>query len=170
MATLQFNATNIDPTTSFDPLPAGDYHVIITESEVKPTKAGDGQYLQLKLEVQSGEFAGRTLFDRLNLWNNNRQAQEIAQRTLSQICHAVGVLQVNDSQELHHKPLVASVKVKPASGNYDASNEIKGYKVAAMQPAAQPFQAPRAQAPAPAVNAAPAGFGAGAAPWMNKAA
>lgn len=174
MATLQFNATNIAPTVAFTPLPAGDYNVIITESEVKPTKDGQGQYLQLRLEVQGGEFGGRVLFDRLNLWNNNQQAQEIAQRTLSAICHAVGILQVEDSQMLHNIPLIATVKVKPATSNYDASNEIKGYKQAGMQPAAQPFQAPRAQtAAAPAANAAPAapaGFGAGAAPWMNKAA
>ena len=90
MATIQFDATHIDPTPRFDPIPAGDYTVIISESETRLTKDGSGQYLQLKLEVQGGEFAGRTLFDRLNLWNNARQAQEIAQRTLSQICHAVG--------------------------------------------------------------------------------
>jgi Protein of unknown function (DUF669) len=167
MATLNIDTTNIDTAPRFDPLPAGDYPVIISESETRLTKDGSGQYLQIKLEVQSGEFAGRTLFDRLNLWNNNRQAQEIAQRSLSQICHAVGVMQVNDSQELHHKPLIATVKVRPARDNYEASNEIKGYKASAAIPVAQqPFAAPRAPA-APA----PTGFAAGgAAPWMHKAA
>ena len=81
MANLQFDATHIDPTPRFDPLPAGDYAAIITESETRTTKDGSGQYLQIKIEVQGGEFAGRVLFDRLNLWNNNRQAQEIAQRS-----------------------------------------------------------------------------------------
>lgn len=173
MATIQFNATNIDPNPRFDPLPAGDYNVIITESEIKPTRDGAGQYLQLKLEVQGGEFAGRILFDRLNLWNNNRQAQEIAQRTLSQICHAVGQLQVNDSQELHYKPLVATVKIRQAQGNYDASNEIKGYKASAGAPVMQrsPFQPPAtAAAPQqqPVPQAPAAGFAPGAAaPWMT---
>lgn len=166
MATIQFDATHIDPTPRFDPIPAGDYTVIISESETRLTKDGSGQYLQLKLEVQGGEFAGRTLFDRLNLWNNASQAQEIAQRTLSQICHAVGVLHVNDSQQLHNKPLIATVKVRQAQGNYEASNEIKGYKAGGGLPVMpQPFAAPRAPAPAAA------GFAAGAsAPWMNKAA
>lgn len=168
MAQIQFDATHIDPTPRFDPMPAGDYTAIITESETKLTRDGSGQYLQLKLEVQGGEFAGRTLFDRLNLWNNNRQAQEIAQRTLSQICHAVGILQVTDSQELHNKPLIAIVKVRPARDAYEASNEIKGYKAAAAIPVAQqPFAAPRAPA---AQQPAAGGFGYGAAPWINKAA
>lgn len=169
MAQIQFDATHIDPSPRFDPLPAGDYNAIITESETKLTKDGSGQYLQIKLEVQSGEFAGRILFDRLNLWNNNRQAQEIAQRSLSQICHAVGVLQVNDSQELHNKPLIATVKIRPARDNYEASNEIKGYKAGAAIPVAQqPFAAPRAPA---APQPAAVGFGSGAAaPWMHRAA
>lgn len=167
MANLQFNATNVAPSQAFTPLPAGDYQAIITESETKATKDGQGQYLQLKLQIQGGEFAGRVLFDRLNLWNNNQQAQEIAQRALSAICHAVGILQVGDSQELHNRPLIATVKVKPASGNYEANNEIKGYKAAQLE-AAPAFMPPQAQA-APAANA-PAGFGAAGMPWMNKEA
>ena len=167
MANLSFNAANVSPSVVYAPLPAGDYQAIITESETKATKDGQGQYLQLKLQIQGGEFAGRVLFDRLNLWNNNQQAQEIAQRALSAICHAVGILQVGDSQELHNRPLIATVKVKPASGNYEASNEIKGYKAAQLA-AAPAFMPPQAQA-APAAKA-PAGFGAAGMPWMNKAA
>lgn len=157
-----FDASNIDPTPRFDPLPAGDYNVIITASEMKVTKDGTGEYLELTLEVQDGEFAGRKLFDRLNLNNPNRKAVEIAQRQLAQICHAVGVLQVTDSEQLHFRPLVAIVKVRPADGQYDAANEIKGYKAAAgapvMQKPAQPQQAPRAP------------FGAAAAPWAKATA
>lgn len=167
MANLSFNAANVSPSVAYAPLPAGDYQAIITESETKATKDGQGQYLQLKLQIQGGEFAGRVLFDRLNLWNNNQQAQEIAQRALSAICHAVGILQVGDSQELHNRPLIATVKVKPASGNYEANNEIKGYKAAQLA-TAPAFMPPQAQA-APAAKA-PAGFGAAGMPWMNKAA
>ena len=167
MANLSFNAANVSPSVVYAPLPAGDYQAIITESETKATKDGQGQYLQLKLQIQGGEFSGRVLFDRLNLWNNNQQAQEIAQRALSAICHAVGILQVGDSQELHNRPLIATVKVKPASGNYEANNEIKGYKAAQLA-TAPAFMPPQAQA-APAANA-PAGFGSAGMPWMNKAA
>ena len=68
--------------------------------------------------------------------------------------------------ELHNKPLIATVKVRQAQGNYEASNEIKGYKAGGGLPVMpQPFAAPRAPAPAAA------GFAAGAsAPWMNEAA
>ena len=152
MALINIDTTHIDPTPRFDPIPAGDYPVIITASEMKQTKDGTGQYLELTLEVQAGEFQGRKLFDRLNLNNSSRQAVEIAQRQLSQIAHAVGVLQVADSEQLHFKPLVAMVRVRAAREGYDASNEIKGYKVVAGAPvamthAAAPIAAPRAAAP-----------------------
>jgi len=158
-----FDATHVDPTPRFDPIPAGDYRVIITASEMKFTKDGSGQYLELTLEVQGGEFSGRKLFDRLNLNNSNRQAVEIAQRQLSQICHAVGVLQVADSEQLHYKPLVAMVTVRPPREQYAASNEVKGYKAASGAPVNQQFQAART---APAANPAPA---RAAAPWARAA-
>jgi len=164
MAQLNMDVSGIDPTPRFDPIPAGDYPVIITASEMKFTKDGSGQYLELTLEIQGGEFAGRKLFDRLNLHNSNRQAVEIAQRQLSQICHAVGVLQVADSEQLHLKPLVAMVKLRPASGQYDASNEIKGYKAASGAPVQTQFQRPTAP---PTATRPPT---RAAAPWEKKAA
>lgn len=147
MATINFDSTNIDPAPRFDPIPAGDYPAIVTASQMKQTKTGTGSYLELELQIQDGEFSGRKLFDRLNLDNENRQTVEIAQRQLSQICHAVGVLQVADSEQLHFKPLTAIVALKPAKGEYSASNEVKGYKAAQGAPVSAQFQAPRAGVP-----------------------
>jgi len=129
-----FNAEEIQPD-SFDALPAGWYEVMIVESENKETKAGTGSYLQLTLEVVSGEHRGRKLWDRLNLDNPNSTAVEIAQKTLSAICRAVGVLRPQDSAELHDKLMLAKVISKKYEG--EDRNEIKGYKEAgAKAPAA----------------------------------
>lgn len=151
MATLKFDSTNVDITSHFDVIPAGEYQVIITQSEQKPTKDGSGQYLELRMEIQSGEYQGRLLFDRLNLTNPNPKAVEIAQRVLAQICHATGIIKLQNSEQLHNIPIIAMVKVRPAQGNYDASNEVKGYKAIAGGGAQQPVQAaPRAPAKAAA--------------------
>ena len=112
MASLNFDASNIDTTSHFDALPAGDYEAMVTSSEMKTTKDGTGQYLELRLEIQSGHAQGRSLFDRLNLQNRNPKAVEIAQKQLAQLCHATGVLQVTDSQHLHNRPVV--MKVTPS--------------------------------------------------------
>lgn len=127
-----FDARQVEPNAAFEPIPTGWYPVKIIKSEMKPTNAKDGSYLELEVEVLSGEFAGRKGWDRLNLVNGNPTAVEIAYRTLSAICHATGVININDSSQLHGIPLQARfVLVAPRTvdnKNYDASNDIRGYK------------------------------------------
>jgi hypothetical protein len=123
-----FDANQVDPNVAYEPLPAGWYKAVITTSEEKPTKAQTGSYLQLSLEVIEGPMQGRKLTDRLNLNNPNATATEIAYRTLSAICHAVGIMTPRTSSDLHDKPLMVKVKVKPADGQYSASNEVAGYE------------------------------------------
>lgn len=146
MALLNFNANDIALGDNFEAIPAGDYDAIVTDSEMRQTKDGLGQYLSLTLEIQSGQFQGRKLFDRLNLQNRNPKAVEIAQRQLAQLCHATGIMQVQDSQQLHNRPLVVKVSVKHEPG-YDPRNEVKGYKARGAAAQAPAFQAPRAAAP-----------------------
>ena len=46
MANLNgFNAAQVEPSQDFEPIPAGKYLAVITETEMKPTKNGSGQYL-----------------------------------------------------------------------------------------------------------------------------
>lgn len=150
-----FDASGVDPTPVFEVLPPGDYLAMIVDSEMKDTKGGDGQYLNLTLQVLDGPFAGRMLFDRLNLINTNAKAVAIAQRQLSQICHAIGVMRVSDSAELHNKPLVATLKIRK-SPEYGDSNNVAGYKPASgVAPQSHAHQAPVAHAPTHAPAAVP---------------
>ena len=135
MANLNgFNANTVEPSTDFEPIPAGKYLAVITASEMKPTKAGNGSYLELTFQVAEGDYKGRLLWARLNLDNPNAMAVKIARGELSSICRAVGVLEPRDSCELHNLPLVVTVKQK-ADTEGEVRNEIKGY---AQKEAAQP--------------------------------
>jgi hypothetical protein len=100
-----FDANNVEPNAPRDPIPAGWYKMVITESLEKPTRAQTGSFLQMTVEIIEGDHAGRKAFERLNLNNPNQQAVEIAQRTLSSICRAVGVMTPRTSQDLHDKPI-----------------------------------------------------------------
>ena len=51
MATLNFNANEVEPSTGFDPIPAGKYQAVITDSEMKPTKTGNGHARRLLVEA-----------------------------------------------------------------------------------------------------------------------
>jgi hypothetical protein len=165
----EFDASGVEPSAPREIIPAGKYLAQIIASEMAPTKTG-GQMLTLELEVMDGPYQRRHFWDRLNLVNSNPQAVEIAQRQLSAICHAVGVLKVSDSEQLHFKPMTVSVKVRPAQGEYQARNEVGGYEAAAGA-AAKPsaYKAP-AGATAPAASAQTAKPATAAAPWRRGAA
>lgn len=128
MANLHgFNANDVDPATDFEPIPTGKYLAVITESEMKSTKSGNGAYLELVFQVIEGEYKGRNLWTRLNLDNPNAITVKIAQGELSAICRAVGVMQPKDSCELHNLPLLVTVKCRKREDNGEMTNEIKGY-------------------------------------------
>jgi hypothetical protein len=170
-----FDATNIEPAKPFEVLPPGKYPAQIVNSETRVTKDGGGQYLWLELDVLEGPLAGRKLFDRLNLVNASAQTVEIAQRTLSAICHATGRLQVQDSAELHLIPMIADVTVKPPKNGYGESNKVhylpleRGAGVAPAKPGAPAAATTPPQPPArPAAPSTPAA-GFASAPWKRPA-
>lgn len=139
MANLNgFDAGTVDPNFAFEPVPAGKYTTVITASEMKPTKKGTGQYLELTFQIIEGEHKGRNLWARLNLDNPDATAVKIARAELSAICRAVGVLAPQDSVELHNLPLTLKVGVKNRDDTGEPTNVIRGYEkkgAAAARPA-----------------------------------
>lgn len=134
-----FDAHEVEPNIGFDPIPAGKYLAVINSSEMKPTKAGTGEYLELELEVIEGPHKGRKLWDRLTLRHPNDLTVQIAKGTLSSICRAVGVMKPNDSVELHNLPMTITVGCKKREDNGELTNVIKGYakrETSAPRPAA----------------------------------
>lgn len=171
-AALNFDASQVAPSVAPEAKPAGWYICMATASEMKPTKDGTGQFLEFVFTILAPqEYAGQKFFDRLNLVNSNPQAVEIAYKTLSAICHATGVIRVQDSGALHNRPLQLKVSLRPAGPGADgvvrdATNEVKGYKAidGAIPPATPqyapppvtlaPQYAPPQYAPPPAAPAA----------------
>jgi hypothetical protein len=179
MASLQgFDASTVPEQQEFSALPEGQYVVIATASEMKPTKNGQGQYLQMTFEVLDGPQKGRKVWARMNLVNSIQTAVDIAQRELGAICRAVGVIKPNDSAELHNRPLMITVAVevddRKREGNvikkYEAVNAGGAAPVAGAAPAgAAPWGAAQqpAAAAAPAAGAPWSAPAAGAAPWAK---
>jgi hypothetical protein len=162
-----FDATGVAPAAPLELLPPGRYAAQIVNSEMRVTRAGTGQYLWLEMDVIEGPHQGRKIWDQLNLVNPSPQTVEIAQRTLSAICHAVGQLQVSDSEQLHFRPLQVTLaveidsrdKLRPAE-EQRKQNKVKGYAplagAAPARPVASPSAAPARPAAAPARPAAAA--------------
>lgn len=155
MAEYIFNANEVQPSSGFEPIPAGKYVAVINDDIMKDTRSGTGRYLQLEFEIIEGEYRGRKLWSRLNLENPNAQAVQIARSELSAICRAVNVMQLRDTVELHNMPLVISVRCKKNRETDEMQNEIAGY---------EPKQSYSASAPAPV----PAAQGNATPPWARK--
>lgn len=132
MAQLNFNAAEVQPIEDFKAIKAGDYEAVITNSVMKPTKSGNGQYLEITFEIIEGEFKGRKFWTRLNLQNPSVKAVEMARRELSTICRAVGVMNPGDSSDLHNIPFILPVKLikpDPAKGEeFEPYNELGAYR------------------------------------------
>ena len=69
MAQLNFDASlvppaqqQVDPSVPFEAVPSDKYTAEITHSELKPTKAGDGSYLEIEYTIIEGEYKGRKVF------------------------------------------------------------------------------------------------------------
>ena len=153
----EFDAQTVE-TPSRDPVPAGDYTAIVTNSEMKPNKAGTGEYLSLTFQIADGDHAGRFVWANLNLVHPNEKAVAIARAELAGLCKAVGVLNPKDSADLHNMPVLIRVAVdKDRDGN--PRNVVKGFKPAASEAASQP---PKPAAPAKAEAKA------STAPWKKK--
>jgi hypothetical protein len=173
MLRTRFETANVAPSQSRELIPAGKYIVQIVASEFKDTSTG-GQMLVLEMDILDGPHQGRKMWDRLNLENANPKAVEIAEETLRDICLAIGRQGCSDSEELHCKPMTATIKVRPAGndkkGVYrEAANEIGGYKPMEHRPVQS---IPRAAAPVAVAQpvAAPAAANApAAAPWRRAA-
>lgn len=158
-----FNAQAVEPQAPRDntPLPAGLYTVEITNADVKPLKSGNGTGLEIECTViDPAPFAKRKIWQTLNIQHSNPQAEQIGQAQLSALCRAVGIAQLDDSDQLFQRITRIRTKVRPEQGQYPAKAEITGFEPAGAALPATPQQ-PAAGA-APAAKAAP--------PWARKTA
>ncbi len=133
MASLgsKFDATQHDTTQrDYEELPNGIYSLEIEASDVGPTKAGTGVILKTtNVVIAPEQFKGRKLFSTYNLENQNETAQRIGQAQFASLCRAIGVSEIDDSEQLHFQAFTATIKLgKPSKdGQYPARAEISKY-------------------------------------------
>lgn len=148
---MGFDANNEKPNEGFDPVPAGEYDVVIVKTDGDTTDNGKFRRIKLEMQILNGPQQNRKLFDRLNIakapgytgpWGEGDQkALTIGRGNLSSLCRAVNVLTPKDSDELKAKPFRVKVTVKK-SEEYGAQNNIAAYKPRTVQPGFSPPSAP----------------------------
>ena len=146
---------------NFEPLPAGWYTVTISKAELKPTKAGNGQYINLRYDVTGPSHQGRVVFGNLNIKNANPKAEEIGRQQLGDIMRAIGLAKVTDTDQLIGGQIAIKLEVKQDE-QYGASNEVKGFRSLSGS------AVPAASIPQGQSNSAPAAPAKAAPPWAKK--
>ena len=149
MATLNFDTEGVEPAGPIEAFPPGDYPLEVVDTDLKPTKAGDGEYLAVTFEVADGQYKGRKVFENFNLSNPNAEAERIAKSQFAALCLAVGRPRVGDSIELHGLRFVGSVGVEKRKDNGEMKNRMRGYKPLGSAATAAPKPAAGAKGPMP---------------------
>lgn len=153
-----FEADNLPQGNSYEALPAGWYNVNVTGAELKNTKAGNGQYIAVRYDVTGPTHQGRVVFGNLNIKNPNPKAEEIGRQQLGELMRAIGVARVTDTDQLIGGSLQIKLEIRPAEGQYEASNDVKAFK--SITGGAPTFSTPAAAPEAPA-------SGKAAPPWAK---
>ena len=111
----------------FKPIPAGWYNASITSAELKATSKG-GQRISVRYDVTGPSHQGRVVFGNFNVRNNSEEAVRISREQLGQLMRATGLGKLENTDQLIGLQTQIKVKVKPADGEFDANNEVIGFK------------------------------------------
>ncbi|MFP5471986.1 MAG: DUF669 domain-containing protein, partial [Bacteroidia bacterium] len=75
-------------------LPAGWYTATIADAELKTTKDGSGQYINVRYDITGPTHQGRVVFGKLNIKNASAKAEEIGRQKLGELMRAIGLAKV----------------------------------------------------------------------------
>jgi len=126
---------NAEATSTFEPVPAGEYRANIIEAEIEDVSKRDnkGRCLKLTWKLETGPYDGRLIWQRLNLWaenmNNLDKVINIANSQFAAIREATGRSAPQDTDELLHIPCIIKLSVRhDPSGQYEPQNEVRSVK------------------------------------------
>ena len=115
----------------FEPAPAGWYIAQIVKSAIKTTSAGTGEYIKNEwkiLEADDPKYVGKLFWQNLNIVNPSEMAVKIGKGQLKKLNEAMGISELEDTDQLLGIPVKVFLKIKPGSGGYDDSNEVQKVK------------------------------------------
>lgn len=112
---------------NFEPMPAGWYTAKITQASLEATKAGTGSYIKVRYDILGPTHQGRVVFGNLNISNPNPKAEEIGRQQLGDLMRAIGLNQVQDTDQLIGGECQIKLAIQK-SEQYGDSNEVKGWK------------------------------------------
>ena len=116
-----------DKESSFQPIPAGVYNLIVTDAEETVTKNMDKR-VKLTFTVSEGEYQGRKIFEGYQL-TGNQKAVEIGRGQLKALWKCAGHSEfvIQSVDQFLNLEIAASVKIK-SDETYGDKNTISSFK------------------------------------------
>lgn len=126
MTAFIFDASKVEPDQGrIGALPKGWYKTMVEKTELKLTNDGAGQIFNVMFTVVDGLHKGAKFFNGFNVVNNSEKATEIGHKQLSALCHAVGVLQMTDTDQIKNIPFFTRLKFVAAEMDPQDSTKVK---------------------------------------------
>ena len=119
--------------SEFGLLPKGWYRAMVTKSEGRDTRAGDGRMLALTFDLIDGPNKGRKIWCNYNVQNKNPEAVRIALSDLKALCEATNNNRPFEYEGDFHKAIVdkcLQIKLGHRHDNFkdEMVNNIVDYK------------------------------------------
>lgn len=93
-------------------IPAGEYKASIAETAIRLSADGSEEVLLLESKLETGAM----IIDWLRINSSNSIVREIARKSLAQLCLAVGIEELEDTDDLHGQTLVIRVTTHRGEG------------------------------------------------------
>lgn len=123
-----FYANDLPQGNPYEPLPAGWYTATIADAELRATKDGSGQYIQVRYYITGPTHQGLVVSGNINIRNASAKAEEIGRQQLGELMRAIGLARVTDTDQLIGGVLQIKLGVRAATEEYSAQNEVRGFK------------------------------------------
>lgn len=141
------------PEQEYSLVPEGSYNADIEKAELRQTKDGTGQYINLQMKILGPTSAGRVVFGTINIQNKSEKAEEIGLRQLKELRAALGMAALRDTDDLVGRQVKVKVKIQPEKDGYPARNSVAGY--ASVSGNTMPMPSAATTTPAAATSAPP---------------
>ena len=152
-----YDVSELPQSSGYDVLPAGWYSASISEATLNTTRNGTGQYIKVRYDITGPSHQGRVVWGNLNIRNQNPKAEDIGRQQFGELMRAIGLSRVKDTDQLIGGQLQIKLTIRPAEGQYEAQNDVKGFK------AISGSEKPQAPTPFPPQQKT----GASKAPWKK---
>jgi len=129
MAIITFSSAAFEaPVSNFDPLPPGEYLAMVTNSEIRDTKAGNGKYITVTMEIIDGKFSGRRIWENFNFINPNKVTVEICEKNMKQLSVACGFPFEDKDTDSDAWTNIPFTLVLDINSKDPTRNRVKGYQ------------------------------------------